>query len=241
MSKISQFNSIFLLASVSVFFIGCSTFTSGDKSVDSQELNRLQRKLSDASDRIEHLEDKNSILKSLLAGGGASSLTSSSATSPAIKNSTVPSSTGSAISDVQAEKNVFKEQAPRGDEKKIYHYIVTAFKSKNLSRLIAGQIALEKDFPESPYLDNAIYFVGKIHLQNGSFGQALRQFDRVIKEFPLGNKRVSAIYGKAQTHLKMNLIKMARDSYNQVVKEYPNSLEANRAKIEIRLLKGKKA
>ncbi|MBC86486.1 MAG: hypothetical protein CL677_04840 [Bdellovibrionaceae bacterium] len=214
--------------------LGCSTLSPDTREKD-RELEKLQKRLTQANDKIEHLEEKNGVLQGLLGVSDAPPIVRA----PSMAVVPSYSATRSTSLSQGQEQQVFSADVPRNNEKRAFQFILTAYKQKDRPKVFAGITALKKDFPNSVHLDNAYYLFARLNLEAGNYGEALRNFDRVIKDFPIGNKRPSSIYGKAQTYIKMNLPKMAKQAFTQLMNEYPDSLEAKRAEVEIRLIKDK--
>ena len=123
------------------------------------------------------------------------------------------------------------------DEKLIYASLIKGYRKDDLARTKTQLDQLVSYYPNSVYADNAFYLTGILQLKKGMLGESIKTFDRVVKNYPRGNKRASAMYAKGIAYKKLRLVKPARKHLMDVIKKYPGSLEPQRAKVELRLIK----
>lgn len=132
---------------------------------------------------------------------------------------------------VQAAK-----QFPEGEEI-LYTRILEQYRKGNIEELQKLANKLTKLFPHSVYCDNALYFTGLAMIEKGIYGPAIKLFDRIEEQYPLGNKRVAAIYAKSAIYKKLNLPQLSQMMLEKVVRVYPGTPEALRAQMELKQLK----
>ena len=123
------------------------------------------------------------------------------------------------------------------DEKLLYASLIKAYRKDDLVQTREHLETLIGFYPQSVYADNAFYLIGILQMKKGQLGESIATFDRVIKEYPRGNKRASALYAKGIAYKKLLLLKPARDHLMKVIENYPGSLESQRAKVELNLIK----
>ena len=128
------------------------------------------------------------------------------------------------------------EQYEKMGEDDLYARVIESFRSKDKTALSASAEMIRRKFPSSLHIDNSIYFMALLDMQENSFVPALRKFESVIQDFPAGNKRVSALFAKAVLYKKLNLVDQSQTVLNQVMREYPGSPESQRSVIELKLL-----
>lgn len=128
------------------------------------------------------------------------------------------------------------EEYEKMGEDDLYAKVIESFRSKDKTALSASAELIRRKFPSSLHVDNSIYFMALLDMQNNSFVPALRKFESVIQDFPAGNKRVSALFAKAILYKKLNLVDQSQTVLNQVIREYPGSPESQRSVIELKLL-----
>ena len=72
-------------------------------------------------------------------------------------------------------------------------------------------------------------------LQNRSYPEALRDFQKISKNYPNSNKAVSAQFSKAITYKRLNLPAESKRVFKEVMAKYPGSPESFRAEAELKL------
>ncbi|MFQ5441254.1 MAG: tol-pal system protein YbgF [Thermodesulfobacteriota bacterium] len=101
---------------------------------------------------------------------------------------------------------------------------------------------LFKDFlqiyPKHKLADHARYWLGEIYYSKGDWERAILEFDRVIKEYPKGDKVPAATLKEGFSFLKLGAPKEARLLLQRVIDKYPESLEASIAKTRLEEIKG---
>ena len=122
------------------------------------------------------------------------------------------------------------------NEKEVYAKAVTSFRQRDGASLSAATMTLQKRFPKSVHVDNAIYLDAILMMQAKAYTPAIRKLETVIRSYPKGNKRVSALFAKGIIYKRLNLFSQSKHVLTQVVKEYPGSPESQRAVSELRLL-----
>ncbi|UCD85981.1 MAG: penicillin-binding protein activator [Deltaproteobacteria bacterium] len=106
----------------------------------------------------------------------------------------------------------------------------------------AGHInlALEKykkfviDFPESSLSDDALFQIGKIYLQRGENIEALRQFDRLAREFPQSDWVKEAEFNRGICWLNLENF----ESANQILRGLVNKFSDSQKRAQIYYLIG---
>jgi TolA-binding protein len=91
-------------------------------------------------------------------------------------------------------------------------------------------------YPRSHFADNVLYLQGQLALQNKNYAEALRNFQKITKLYPHGNKAVSAQFSKAMTYKRLNLTAEVRRVLKELRVKYPGSPEYFRAEAELKLL-----
>ena len=140
---------------------------------------------------------------------------------------------------VALETPVKKPMPAFVNEDSLYTEAIRYFREGDLGGLRFFQVKLEKLFPNSLHLDNALFLVGLSIERKGAYARALPYFDRIIKNYPRSNKRASALLHKGMLYRELNLTKQARRVLLSLRKEYKGSPEYFQAEMEMKLLKVK--
>lgn len=133
-------------------------------------------------------------------------------------------------------KKTYALPNPRTEES-LYSEVLLSYQSRDLDRIDYFAQQFVYFYPNSVYADNAIYLRGQLNLAMGLPSEALRDFENLIKDYPMGNKRSSALFGKGVAYRKLELFKYAEKVFGQVKKEYPGSPEFFKVDLEMKLLK----
>lgn len=118
----------------------------------------------------------------------------------------------------------------------LYSKILETYRSKNKEELDRTQQLLMKSYPESVFADNSLYLAGLLAFEKQDYKTALRQFDKLLSEYPRSNKAVAALFARASVEKRMGRSQDAKRSYMHVRDLYPGSPEAARVSVELKLL-----
>ncbi|MCB9521258.1 MAG: tol-pal system protein YbgF [Myxococcales bacterium] len=88
--------------------------------------------------------------------------------------------------------------------------------------------------PEPDYMDNALFWMGESLYGLGRYDEALRYFQRVVSEYPDGNKVPHALLKEALTWERLDNLSRARDVLSALVETYPTDEAADRARQRLR-------
>lgn len=91
-------------------------------------------------------------------------------------------------------------------------------------------------FADSELADNAQYWIGECYYSQGKFMQAVKEFDKVIINFPQADKLPAAHLKKALSYFELNQIGQAVIQLQQLIKEFPTSNEARIAREKLESL-----
>lgn len=140
-----------------------------------------------------------------------------------------------------SEKSLLIELTGQDQEKKseesYYKDILELYQKNDFRGVKTVSKQLFKKFPQGFYGESALYLTGKAALENRMYGEALNNFNLLIKKYPTGSKVIAAHFAKAQTFEKMNLKNLAIQSYVNVKSKYPGSPESFRAGTQLKLIK----
>ena len=90
--------------------------------------------------------------------------------------------------------------------------------------------------PEADYMDNALFWIGECHYGLGDYSESIRFFQRVVSEYPDGNKVPDSLLKVALTYERLNDIANAREVLVVLVETYPTTEAARRATERLREL-----
>jgi TolA-binding protein len=124
---------------------------------------------------------------------------------------------------------------PATDEN-IYALIIKAYQERNLEQVSFYSGVMRRQHGRSIFTDNAIYLSGQLQLAFGLYSQALKDFEDILKNYPLSNKRPAALLGKGIAYRKLQLYLYSEKALIELKGQYPGSPEFFKAEIEEKLL-----
>ncbi len=89
-------------------------------------------------------------------------------------------------------------------------------------------------FPNSSYMPDALYELGRTYLDTGSLDQAYAQYKRIVDQHPTSNALRGALLQMGLIHYNRNQNREALDLYKKIVAQYPGTSEARSALAGIR-------
>ena len=116
-----------------------------------------------------------------------------------------------------------------------YQEALQAWRSDEKQACIDGFREFLKDFPASPYADDAAYWMADCYFKQGDYRVAVLRFNDVVRVYPTGNKAADALYRQGESLLKLGpgFHDAARTVFKQIVKDYPDSDRAREAQQQL--------
>lgn len=122
----------------------------------------------------------------------------------------------------------------------IYNQARNYFKEKRFSAAITVFERLISRYPESPYADNAVYWIGESNYSMKRWEEARKQFQRVLDTYPYGNKVPDATFKRGFAEEKLGRLDDAIFSMEEVVRRFGKSQLADMAKAKLQQLRAAK-
>ncbi len=85
--------------------------------------------------------------------------------------------------------------------------------------------------------DDARYWMGECYYFMDKFGEAVTEFNLLIKEYPDSEKRPGALYKTGRSYEELGRIKEAKETFRKLVDEFEGTLEAQQAREKLKELK----
>jgi len=120
------------------------------------------------------------------------------------------------------------------DPKKLYDSAYLDLTKGNYLLAISGFAEYLRYFPDTPLSDNALYWIGESYYAQAQYDKAITEFQKLIKDYPTGDKMPASLYKTGLSYLELKDRKMGTQFLKRVVDEYPNSVEAKLAKEKMR-------
>jgi tol-pal system protein YbgF len=113
-----------------------------------------------------------------------------------------------------------------------YRLALAHVQGRRMPEALAALTGFLDQFPSHPYTDNALYWRGEVEYAMRRYGEALRDFRRLVREHPRGNKVPDALLKMGLCHLRMGDTERARAYFRRVRNEFPESVAARLASQE---------
>lgn len=113
---------------------------------------------------------------------------------------------------------------------KAYNVAYEAMRSGEIDAALAQFRAFGERFPRHDLSDNAQYWVGECFYARKEFAEALKEFRRVIDEYPTGNKVPDSLLKIGLSYQSLGDGRTAKDVLGQVVEIFPESSAARVAR-----------
>jgi TolA-binding protein len=119
----------------------------------------------------------------------------------------------------------------------LYSKILESYRTQDSASLQKTLQLLLKTYADSVFADNAMYLAGLLSIEQNDLPRARYYFDRLVKQFPHGNKVVAALFATAVVEKKSRNFARSRIFFERVARLFPGSPEAGRVQVELKLLK----
>jgi len=155
-------------------------------------------------------------------GGGESGTAAGSTDGSAAAAAVVP-----AAGDVGEDQSAVRIQT-------LYQSAYGDFIKDNFDLALQGFSQLVATYPQSDLADNSLYWMGEIYRRQSKFPEAIQAYDRVLKEYPQGEKVPDAMVRKAYTLFDSHQPAQAVVLLHDVVERYPATEAARQAKEKLK-------
>ena len=147
------------------------------------------------------------------------------------------------------EKEAGKEQPPEEKEEEpksplppnlspqeIYNMAYADYLKGNFSLAIDGFKIYLDNFSQSPFADNALYWIGECHFSQKEYEEAISRYNQLILDYPLGDKVPAAYLHKGISLIELDRKEEALSVFKLMVSKYPLEEETKIAQEKIKEL-----
>ena len=92
-------------------------------------------------------------------------------------------------------------------------------------------------YSDTGFIDDAIYWLGESFYSQKKYNKALKEFQKITKEYPKSEKLVEAILKTGFTQFELGDIEKSIKTLNQLIKSYPDSSSSRLAKEKLNSIK----
>ncbi len=140
------------------------------------------------------------------------------------------------ITEEQTEEKPPPLPQARLSPKEVYSMAHTDYRKGNFQLAIAGFKIYTEKFQESPLVDDSIYWTGECYFSQGSFEEAIEQFNELIINYPNGDKIPAAYLKKGICLIELGKKAEALSVLKLLVSKYPLEGETKIAQQKIKEL-----
>ncbi|MFQ5427598.1 MAG: tol-pal system protein YbgF [Thermodesulfobacteriota bacterium] len=184
------------------------------KSVTIAEVSKLKKALETSTKKLATLEGEYAMLRQNLESQAY----------------TTPSAAAATAKSKKAGKPAARTGGKKDDPEALYFKGFKLTKDKEYEKARAVFKRYLSLYPRSRLADHARYWLGEIYYTNGNWERAILEFDRVIKEYPGGDKVPAALLKEGFSFEKLGSKKEARLLLERLIEKYPKTPEAKIAK-----------
>jgi len=126
---------------------------------------------------------------------------------------------------------------PSEAERQAYDQAFQALRETRYADAAEGFDRFLRDYPDSSYAPNALYWLGEAYYVTRDFETALVQFQRLLLSYPGSSKQADALLKTGFSHYELGRWERARAALEQVVADHPGSNYSRLAENRLRTMR----
>ena len=126
---------------------------------------------------------------------------------------------------------------PSEVERQAYDQAFQALRETRYADAAEGFDRFLRDYPDSSYAPNAMYWLGEAYYVTRDFETALVQFQRLLLSYPGSSKQADALLKTGFSHYELGRWERARAALEQVVADHPGSNYSRLAENRLRTMR----
>ena len=128
---------------------------------------------------------------------------------------------------------------PNLSPQEIYNMAYADYLKGNFSLAIDGFKIYLDNFSQSPFADNALYWIGECYFSQKEYEEAISRYNQLILNYPLGDKIPAAYLHKGISLMELDRNEEALSVFKLMVSKYPLEEETKIAQEKIKELMSK--
>ena len=128
---------------------------------------------------------------------------------------------------------------PNLSPQEIYNMAYADYLKGNFALAIDGFKIYLDNFAQSPFADNALYWIGECHFSQKEYEEAISRYNELILTYPLGDKVPAAYLHKGISLMELDRKDEALSVFKLMVSKYPLEEETKIAQEKIKELMSK--
>ncbi len=136
----------------------------------------------------------------------------------------------------QTEEEPEKPPLTRLSPKEVYNMAYSDYRKGNFELAIDGFKMYREQFPESPLVDNSLYWIGECYFSQKKYAGAIEQFNELLLNYPRGDKIPAAYLKKGISLMELRKKEESLIVFKLLISKYPLEEETKIAQQKIREL-----
>ena len=139
----------------------------------------------------------------------------------------------------QKEEETKSPLPPNLSPQEIYNMAYADYLKGNFALATDGFKIYLDNFPQSPFADNALYWIGECYFSQKEYEEAISRYNELILNYPLGDKVPAAYLHKGISLIELDRNEEALSVFKLMVSKYPLEEETKIAQEKIKELMSK--
>lgn len=120
--------------------------------------------------------------------------------------------------------------------KEVYNMAYSDYRKGNFELAIDGFKMYIEQFPESPLVDNSLYWIGECYFSQKKYAEAIEQFNELLLNYPRGDRIPAAYLKKGISLMELRKKEESLIVFKLLISKYPLEEETKIAQQKIREL-----
>jgi tol-pal system protein YbgF len=153
-----------------------------------------------------------------------------------IQQQTAEDETGEEQQQEEGEEEMKSPLPPNLSPQEIYNMAYADYLKGNFALAIDGFKIYLDNFAQSPFADNALYWIGECYFSQKEYEEAITRYNQLILNYPLGDKVPAAYLHKGISLMELDRKEDALSVFKLMVSKYPLEEETKIAQEKIKEL-----
>ncbi len=136
----------------------------------------------------------------------------------------------------QTEEEPEKPPLTHLSPKEVYNMAYSDYRKGNFELAIDGFKMYREQFPESPLVDNSLYWIGECYFSQKKYAEAIEQFNELLLNYPRGDRIPAAYLKKGISLMELRKKEESLIVFKLLISKYPLEEETKIAQQKIREL-----
>lgn len=136
----------------------------------------------------------------------------------------------------QTEEEPEKPPLTHLSPREVYNMAYSDYRKGNFELAIDGFKMYREQFPESPLVDNSLYWIGECYFSQKKYAEAIEQYNELLLNYPWGDRIPAAYLKKGISLMELRKKEESLIVFKLLISKYPLEEETKIAQQKIREL-----